>query len=132
MYNEINFQSHVKSQKFMETFYAFVNVPTDHRAHMIIDIKSVRFRRKGPTEVKDYAWTIYPIFTTLEVDDNKATKEVFVRSGVFMMPLFQGKVRNDIVQELIKVDDLWGYLMEQKRLRVAPISFLPKSGVIVR
>lgn len=132
VYNEINFDSNVKAQKFLETFYAFVNVPTDENAHMIVDIKSIKFRKKGVTEVNDYAWTIFPLFTTLNTDDDVNTTEVFVRSGIFMMPLFQGKVREDIINNLVNVPDTWGYLISQKKLRVSPISFLPKGGVVVR
>lgn len=131
-YTEVDFNSHVKGQKFKETFYMFINVPTNQRAHMIIDVKAIKFKRKGPTEIKDYAWTVYPLFTTLETDDDLKTTEIFVRSGIYMMPMFQGKVRDDIVQQMTQVENAWGYLMEQKKLRVSPISVLPKAGVLVR
>lgn len=44
VYNEIDFDSHVRMQKFLETLYAFVNVPENQGSHMIIDIKSVEFK----------------------------------------------------------------------------------------
>ena len=132
VFNEINFSSHVKSQKFMESFYAFVNVPENEVTHMIIDIKSVKFKKKGPTEVKDYAWTIFPIFTHLETDGDDSTKEFYVRSGLHMMPLFQGKVREDLVHSLVENSDPWTHLMDQRKKKLAPISLLPKAGAVVR
>jgi len=126
VFNEVDFNSHVKGQKFLETFYAFVNVPPSENVHMIIDIKAIKFDKKGETTIKDYAWTIYPIFSLLEIDDDINTKEIFIRSGMNMIPLFQGKVRSDLVKELVKQEDCWEFLMEQKELKVAPISFLPK------
>ena len=45
VYNEVDFDSHVKMQKFMETFYAFENVSGNQGSHMIIDIKSIEFKK---------------------------------------------------------------------------------------
>jgi len=132
VYNEINFGSKIKGQRFKETFYMFVNLPVNHRSHLVVDIKSIKFKRKGPTEVKDYAWTVFPIFSTLDVDDDMKTIEIFVRSGIYMMPMIQGAVRNDIVQQLVHRESAWGYLNEQLKTRIAPISLLPKAGTIVR
>ena len=105
VFNEIDFDSNVKGQKFTETFYSFVNVPSNEKVHMIVDLKAIKFKKTGEVEIKDYAWTIYPVFQHLEVDDNVLTKELYVRSGLHMMPLFQGKVRSDLVKELVRVDN---------------------------
>ncbi|CAI2359223.1 unnamed protein product [Moneuplotes crassus] len=131
-FNEIDFNSHVKGQKFHESFYAFVNVPSNENVHMIVDIKAIKIHKKKEAEIIDYAWTIYPIFSKLDTDENKDTDEVFIRSGYHMMPLFQGKVRNDVVKDLVSVKDCWEHLESQQRLKVAPISLLPKAGVILR
>ena len=132
VYSDVNFDSHVRGQKFTETFYAFVNVPIDKKAHMIIDVKSIKFKKKEATEIKDYAWSIFPLFNLLEVDDNINTDEIFVQSGIYMIPLFQGKVRDDLVEDLVKQNDPWQSLLLENKKKVAPISFLGNSAIVVR
>ena len=49
-----------------------------------------------------------------------------------MMPLFQGRVRSDIVQELQDKDNIWEYLVQQTRKKLAPVTFLQNAGVLIR
>lgn len=132
IYSDVNFDSNVRGQKFTETFYAFVNVPIDKKAHMIIDVKSIKFKKKEATEIKDYAWSIFPLFNLLETDDDLKTDEIFVQSGIYMIPLFQGKVRDDLVEDLVKEDNPWETLLKENKKKIAPISFLGNAAVVVR
>ena len=109
VYSEVDFSSFIGAQKFTETFYTFKNVPVDFRTHMIIDIKSIKLKKGGATEVKDFGWTIFPIFSTLDTDENKSTIEMFVRSGIFMIPLISGSVRNGMIYYN---RDIWVELMK--------------------
>ena len=132
VYNNIDFESRVKGQKFMETFYGFINIPIKKNTHMIVDVKSIKFRKKEATEIKDYAWTIFPLFNLLETDDNRETDEFFVKSGIFMMPLFQGKVRSDLLIDLDEDKIPWEQLLLENKKKVSPISFMNNSSVVIR
>ena len=132
VFNEINYDSYLVAQRFTESFYMFKNVPVDYKTHMIIDIKSVKFKKNGATEINDFAWTIYPLFTTLDVDENRKTVEMFVRSGIYMMPLFTGAVREDVVNKLKDQDDSWEFLTAEDKRKVSSVSFMQNSGVVVR
>lgn len=137
MFNDIDFNCFLGAQKFYETFYNFKNVPADFRAHMIIDIKSIKFQKNNLTEVKDYAWSIFPLFTTLDTDKTKSSIEIYVRTGIFVLPLFSGSVRADLVDELKLQDDVWDYWLKQNQKKVSNFSSFSassfkKSAVILR
>lgn len=132
VYNEINFNSSVKAQKFLETFYGFVHVPEDHRAHMIVDIKAIKFRKGKPAEISDYAWTIYPIFVTLDPVNESEDLEIYVQSGSFMMPLLQGKVNPEVIAELRNHHYSWKFIQDQSRTKFESVTFMKNSGVLVR
>lgn len=66
---------------------------------MIIDVKEVLIDKKtGKVTIDDFAWTIFPLFEVLEVDDNFSSAEYFVNSGLFMLPLMKGAVDPEYVR----------------------------------
>ena len=132
VFSDIEFESFIGAQKFTETLYTFKNVPVDFRTHIIIDIKSIKLKKGAATEVKDYAWTVFPIFSTLDTDENKSTIEMFVKSGIFMLPLINGGVRNDIVDKLKDQNDCWDYLKMEDKRKISSINFMPRSSVVIR
>jgi hypothetical protein len=132
LYTDVNLNSPLGLQQFIESFFVFKNVPVDFRAHMIIDIKSIKFRKNAATEITDYAWTIFPIFSTLELKDKKEDIVMYVRSGVFMIPLFSGAVRIDVVSKLKDQDDCWEFLLKENKRKVSSVHLLKNQGILIR
>ena len=99
VFEELDFESYTKTPRFKEAMFAFSNVPVDLNTHLLIDIKAVRFDKNGKTEISDFAWTIFPLFSVFEIE-KKDKSEIFVRSGKHMLQLFSGEIRNDVVKGL--------------------------------
>ena len=100
VFDELDFDSHVKTPKFKEALFVFSNVPVDYNTHLIIEIKAVRFNKDGKTEIVDFGWTIFPLFSVFEHEKANDNSEIFLRSGRHMIQLFDGGVRNDVVKSL--------------------------------
>lgn len=132
IFNEINYKSYTGAQTFHEIMYTFKNIPIDYKTHMIIDIKAVKFKKNGATSIFDYAWTVFPVFTVLDGEEKKSKVEQYVRSGPYMMPLFEGSVRPDIADELKTQNDIWAYLIKEDKAKVSPVQFLGNSGVVIK
>lgn len=122
---DLDFDSSTKTPKFKESMYVFSNVPMDFNAHVLIDIKAVKFSKSGITEVSDFAWTIFPLFSVFDFESNPNNAEIFIRSGRHMLQLFSGGMRNEIVKSLQgDFNDSWEFLLEEKKRRVSSVNFL--------
>ena len=130
LYNEIDFKSYIRAQKFSDIFYSFVNVPMQASSNVIIDIKSIKFLKDGKSEINDYGWTIFPLFNILDHEDEET--EIYLKSGIFMMPLIKGTVVNKIIEELKSRVNVWEYLKSQSELKVPLINFYNNSAVALR
>jgi len=132
VYSEVDFKSNVQAQRFNESFYMLKHLPMNQRSHLVVDVKAIKFSNSGPAHIRDYAWTAFPIFSSLDVDEDGDANEIFVRSGLHMMPMIKGPVRNDIIQQLAYCEDTWGFLNEKLDSKVEPISLLPNTGTVIQ
>ena len=129
---DIDFDSSWSAQKFNETLYSFKNMPSDPKTTFIIDIKSISFLAKGVSHVEDYGWAIVPMFEDLETDDDPNTLELYVNTGVFMLPLFEDQVVGDFVNTIAKQEKPYKYVMDQLNSEIPPIRLKDSAGVIVK
>ena len=129
---DIDFESPWSAQRFNETLYTFKNMPSDPKTTFIIDIKWVSFLAKGVSHVEDYGWGIIPMFEDLETDDDPDTLELYVNTGVFMVPLFEGQVVGDFVNTIAKQQKPYTYLMNQLNSEIPPIRLKDSAGVIFK
>lgn len=132
LFTDIDYNSPWSAQSFNETTFTLKNMPSNQKTTLIVDIKAVNFLAKGVIQLEDYGWTCFPTFEDLEIDDNPDTLELFVNSGVYMLPIFEGQVVGDFVNTVAKQQNPYGYLMEQVRKDVPPIRIKEYNGVIVR
>lgn len=132
MYTDIDFKSPVGMQKFLETFYTIKNVPVDYRTHIIIDIKSVKLRKNAATEIKDFAWTVFPVFSILDNKSKDREMNMYCRSGHYMLPLLSGGVRPDIISQLRSKDDCWAFLRSEDKRKVSSVNFLNRGSILIR
>lgn len=87
---------------------------------------------KGVSHVEDYGWGIIPMFEDLETDDDPDTLELYVNTGVFMVPLFEGQVVGDFVNTIAKQQKPYTYLMNQLNSEIPPIRLKDSAGVIFK
>jgi len=132
MFTDLDFDSPWTAQKFNEIMFTFKNMPSNHRAVFIIDIKAISYKNQGIAYVKDYGWTAFPMFESLETDDDINTLEVFVNSGLYMMPLFEGQVISDFISTMAKKDNPYKYIMDQVNAEVPALRIKEKAGIIIK
>ena len=109
MITDIDYKSAQTAQKFHETLYTFKNLPSNHRTTFIVDIKAIKFKNKGVALMENYGWTAFPVFDDLETDDNPGTLELYVNSGLYMMPLFEGQINPDFINTMASKDKPYEY-----------------------
>ena len=112
--------------------FTLKNIPSDPKTTFIIDIKAVTFVKKGITHLENYGWTCFPMFEDLETDDDPNTIELYINSGIYMMPIFDGPVIGDFVNTVAKQPHPYNYLMDQLRKDVPPIRVKDNAGVIIK
>ena len=72
--------------------------PINEALSLFFDIK---WYNPATEEFEDYAFTLCPVVQALETDADDTTKEFYVISGVFNLPLIKGKLEFDQIQRLM-------------------------------
>jgi len=109
------------SPQFLEGFVTFRDVKFDKNLTLIIDVRSVTFKKKVIPVFKNIGWTILPIFSS----------NGYVQSGIYQLPIFDGSVPKDVIEQL-PVNDPWPYLMELMATKKSRIKYLQTMSAIVR
>ncbi|CAI2387684.1 unnamed protein product [Moneuplotes crassus] len=130
---ELDFDSSIRTPKFKDSMFIISNVPVDYNTHLLVDIKSVKFNSNGKTEMEDFAWTIFPLFSVLDSEETDKKAQIFIRSGRHMIQLFSGGAKNDVVKSLQDdLPDTWEFLLQEKKRRVSSVNFLGNCAILLR
>lgn len=86
--------------------------------HVIIDVREVLIEENT---IKPVGWTILPIFSSDE----------YVKSGVFQLPLYQGKVSLKAITDMLESDPI-SYLRNAVSNKLGPIKYLHPASVLLR
>jgi hypothetical protein len=116
--SKIDWDSALPSPRFVEGFVNFPNIKFDKNLTMIIDVRSVKFTRTRAV-FENIGWAICPIFSA----------DGYVQSGIYQIPVINGAVPKDIINEL-PMNDPWPYLndlISSKKLK-----YLEYMSVLVR
>jgi hypothetical protein len=97
-------------------------VPFDKNLTLIIDVKSVIFKKKGTLPVfSSVGWTALPIFSP----------DGYVQSGIYQLPIFKGTVPKDILEQLPE-NDPWPFLMDKLNEKKSKLQLLEPMSAVVR
>lgn len=88
-------RSTAKTLFYNEGYVKFSRIPFDTNLHFIVEISSVDLPAFKEPTVTPKAWTILPIFVIDEF-----SKQGYVNSNVYVLPLFEGKIKPELAQEL--------------------------------
>lgn len=120
--SNFNWESPYCSPQFLEGYVTFRDVKFDKNLTLIIDVRTVTFKKKGQMEIiKPIGWTALPIFSP----------DKYVMSGIYQLPIFKGPVIPEILKELPEQDP-WHYLMEKMNEKKTKLEFLEPMSAIVR
>lgn len=132
MFTNIDYNSPWTAQRFNETLFSFKNMPSNHRSVFIIDIKAITFQKKGIAHIEDYGWTAFPYFDSLETDDDADTLELFVNSGIYMLPIFEGQVVGDFINTMARQDKPYDYILNQASKEIPSLKIRDNAGVVIK
>lgn len=110
-FTDIDWNSYNTSIKFKEGMYTEENVEPTPGKCIIFDIKKMN---QKTNQWDDFAWTLLPLFMELETDMDETTKEYYMNSGVFSLPLFKGRVSADLIRHVSESSDPWGRLNTER------------------
>ena len=113
--------SAAQSPQFLEGFVTFRDVRFDKNLTLIIDVQTIAFKKKTVPVFKPIGWTVLSIFSP----------NGYVQSGIFQLPIFEGPVPKDIIEQL-PLNDPWPFLMELVAQKKSRIKFLEPMSAIVR
>ena len=113
--------SAASSPRFIEGFITFRNIKFDKNLTIIIDIQTVIFKKKTIPTFKSIGWTILPVFSS----------NGYVMSGIYQLPIFEGAVPTDIIEQL-PMNDPWPFLMDLMGNKKSRVKYLEPMSAIVR
>ncbi len=113
--------SAAQSPQFLEGFVTFRDIKFDKNLTLIIDVQTIAFKKKTVPVFKTIGWTVLPIFSP----------NGYVQSGIYQLPIFEGAVPKDIIEQL-PVNDPWPFLMELVAQKKSRVKFLEPMSAIVR
>ena len=111
----------LQAHGFIEGFITFRNIKFDKNLTIIIDIQTVIFKKKTIPTFKPIGWTILPVFSS----------NGYVMSGVYQLPIFEGPVPTDIIEQL-PMNDPWPFLMDLLANKKSRVKYLETMSTIVR
>lgn len=128
--SSFDWSSPLKSPAYIEGFVHYKKRSAHKAAHLVIDIRKIKTVKNKGKEVFDeepYAWTILPLFTF----------DCYVNSGIYQLPLFKGKVSNEILKSVKASTDPWTKIMQTMRetdpeTRKPLLQYLNPASVVVR
>ena len=132
IFNEIDFDSYIRAQKFDNLNYSLTNPIVSSSSAIIIDIQSYKPLKDGKFEMNHYGWTVLPIFDTLLSEDGSKRQEFYFKSGIFMMPIIKGPVREEMVTKMQTEPNVWDYIQSEATKKVPSIKFFDQAAVAVR
>lgn len=71
----------------------------------VVDVRSIEYIN-GIPKIEKVAWSVLPLFFV-------RYGNVYVRSGIFQLPLFTGSVEYTHLQNMYKFDDPWTYIAQK-------------------
>ena len=88
--SEPNFKSNQYTYEFSDAEVLVLNAqPEGDAMSIFFDVKWFNLQTE---EFEDYGFTLCPILQALETDTDESTKEFYVISGIFNLPLIKGKL----------------------------------------
>lgn len=80
-FNEIDWQSNVHTQKFIDGLYMMQNIPAKTGMSIIFDVKRLT---QGQSVYENYGFSVIPIFSQLMNEEEKSV-DYFINSGIFQV-----------------------------------------------
>lgn len=91
---------------YNEGYIKYKEIPFNTNLHFLIELYSVEMPAFADPEIKPVAWTILPVFVI-----DQLSKQGYVSSNIYQLPLFQGKITKEIAAELNGTEP-WPTLMK--------------------
>jgi hypothetical protein len=108
--------------KFLEQWKYYENINYDPFLHMIVEVKEIKPRDDGGFDMKDFAWTVIPIFH----------KGGYVVNGHFQIPLFKGEYPAQKLRMELRNNDPWNYVDQLRRDKKNEIKYANNATVMFR
>ena len=108
------------SPQFLDGFYAYRDVNYDENLIVIIDIKWVK-EKKGKLTVTDTGWTVLQVFN----------EDGYVRSGYYQLPVFQGVITKDLIDEM-QMETAWPLLAREMQKKKGRAKLLTACSCFVK
>ena len=119
----MDLESPMRSYRFLDGYFHFRDVPGTPNLAVVLDIRSIEYVR-GTPKIVEAGWTLVPVFFIRDA-------RLYVRSGIYQMPVFKGPVDREMIAEMAQYEDQWNFLQERLVERRGITLYQPFS-VIVR
>jgi len=96
---------------------------------LFIDIKKWDFKKEA---FDHFGYTCLPILQELDTDADELTHEFYVRSGVFSLPVFEGKIDPSVLMALRSQENCIQYLNDLCKNKENGVKYKGKTSLIIR
>jgi hypothetical protein len=115
--DKYDWNSAIDTPGFLDGFQTFKNVDFSEFLNVIIDVRQVDLQTRT---LKPLAWTVIPVFFS----------DGYVKSGIYQIPLFAGKVPSGLLDDLAS-QDTWEYLLKTSEKNGGP-KFFQNASLLCR
>lgn len=106
----------------MDGFFHYREVPGEQNLAVILDVRSVEFVQ-GSSKIVEAGWAVIPVFFSKEL-------KLYVRSGVFQVPLIKGPPSSDLIAEMATYEDQWNFI--QNKISERELQLHEPFSIIIR
>lgn len=100
----LDYTTPLRSLHLLDGFFHYRDIKADQNLAVIFDVRSIEFVQ-GEAKIVEAGWAVIPIFFQRDL-------KLYVRSGIYQVPLFKGAPSGEIVQEMSTYEDQWNFVQD--------------------
>lgn len=118
----LDYSSAIRSFKLLDGYFNYRDIQGEANLSIILDVRSIEFVQ-GNGKIVESGWAVVPIFHSKDY-------KLYVRSGVYQVPLLKGPPNSDLVQEMCTYEDQWNFI--QNKIQDRELSLFEPFTIMIR
>lgn len=118
----LDYASPLRSFHLLDGFFNYRDIPGEQQLAAVFDVRSIEFVGGNP-KIVEAGWAVIPIFFSRDL-------KLYVRSGVYQIPLLKGKPTPELIKEMSTYEDQWNFI--QNLLSERQIALNEPFSAIIR
>ena len=118
----LDFTSPLRSFHLLDGYFHYREIAGEQNLAAIFDVRSIEFVR-GMPKIVESGWAVIPIFFSKDL-------KLYVRSGIYQVPLLKGPPSGDLIKEMATYEDQWNFI--QNKIAERELQLHEPFSIIIR